>query len=269
MSGTMNGNYGLVYPDLKDYYDVNVTNSNFSKLADGIDAVKSGGVKKEVVVAAYNSANKYKEAADFVCTKNDCSDMLAKAVAACCEGGEILFLDGDYYLSKTFTVNKAVRMIGYGPKTRFSTIAPFTGYAMFMIKGDNVTLKDLSFIDNAATSQIHFISLVCNNITVCGCDFTQNVTYSGYISPFYAESYRCRVLIIGCYVRKHNDESWFIYGDKTNIAGVIMGNYCECIDDDSELQIKIMTANVASAKKIKTGAQNTYIFTSSGGVYNG
>ena len=37
----MNDKYGLVYPSLEDYYDVEVTNGNFSKLADGIDKAKT------------------------------------------------------------------------------------------------------------------------------------------------------------------------------------------------------------------------------------
>ncbi|MGN1317992.1 MAG: hypothetical protein ACI4VF_03180 [Lachnospirales bacterium] len=267
----MNDNYGLVYPDLKDYYDVNVTNSNFSKLADSIDALKKSGVKKEVVIAAYNSQNKYKEVADFVCNKNDCKSVIANAIESCCEGGEILFLDGDYYFESTLEVNKAVRILGYGVKTRFNVANTFTGYCMLNIKADNVTIKDISFFDNPDYNMyLHYICLGCLNVTICGCDFNMNIKHSAdSISAIYIESYKCRLLVMGCYFRRYDDESWFIYGKKSIIVGVCIGNYSENIENDSELKIKIYTSNTDSASRIKTGAQNTYIFANTGGVYNG
>ena len=36
----MNTNYGLTYPKETDFYDINIFNSNFSALADGIDSAK-------------------------------------------------------------------------------------------------------------------------------------------------------------------------------------------------------------------------------------
>lgn len=266
----MNGNYGLVYPAEKDYYDVNVTNSNFSKLADGIDAVKSGGLKKEVVIASYNTANPYKSVSDYVCTETNASEILAEAVNSCCEGGVILFLDGDYYFGSMVTVDKSVTIWGYGTNTRFIQADQFTGYAILELTKDNTVVKEICMEDSVkAVSGIHLISVSAQSVSVGDCSFVMNRSNeSNGVAPLYTESYRCRVLMVGCYIRKHNDAKYVINAENTVIYGVVMGNYCECIDNDEELSVSINVKNIASAQKVKYGAQNTKLFVN-GGAYNG
>ena len=51
----MNTNYGLTYPKETDFYDINIFNSNFSALADGIDKAKNNNTVKsnyEIVIAS-------------------------------------------------------------------------------------------------------------------------------------------------------------------------------------------------------------------------
>ncbi len=266
----MNNNYGLVYPAASDYYDVSVTNSNFSKLADSIDDVKSGGLKKEIVVAAYNSLNPYKEVSDYICTGEDDSDVLASAVADCCEGGVIVLLDGDYYLSSTVTVNKSVTLWGYGTNTRFVQADEFNGYTMLMLTKANTTVKEISFEDSEkAAGGIHFISTSATSVSLGDCSFIINRNDTGnLVAPLYTEASRCRVLVVGCNVRKHDDGKYFIQGEDTVVYGVVMGNYCECTDTDGELSISINVKNAASAIRLKCGAQNTEIYVK-GSIYNG
>ena len=59
----MNTNYGLTYPKETDFYDINIFNSNFSALADGIDSVKNTTVKgnHEIVIASENSSERVKK----------------------------------------------------------------------------------------------------------------------------------------------------------------------------------------------------------------
>lgn len=267
----MNNNYGLVYPSLKDYYDVNVTNSNFSKLADGIDAVKSGGLKKEIVVATYDTVNSYKDVADYVCTKTNASEILQKAIDSCKSGGVIMLLDGSYTINATVNINKEITIMGFGNKTNIIQADVFTGYTMFNASANNITIKDLTFNDstNAITS-VYFVTVNNISIKIGGCDFilNRNNTQNQY-AAIYCPGYKCRVLVMGCYMRKHNDSGSFIYSGDCITTGVVMGNYCEDIDDDNELPITIWAKNNDSAAKIKNGAQKTVINLKTGGVYNG
>ena len=57
----MNNNYNITYPSGTDYYDINVFNNNFSKLADAVDSVRSSGYQGDIIVAAYNSTNPLKK----------------------------------------------------------------------------------------------------------------------------------------------------------------------------------------------------------------
>ncbi len=265
----MNENYGLVYPAEKDYYDVNVTNSNFSKLADGIDVIKNGGLKKEVVIAAYNTLNPYKSVSDYVCTETNASEIFEKAVNDCCEGGVILFLDGDYYFSSTVTVDKSVTIWGYGTNTRFIQADQFTGYALIKLNKDNTVIKEICMEDSErATGGIHFLSISAVSVSVGDCSFIINNDDDNGIVPVYIESYKCRILMVGCYIRKHDDDKYVINAPQAVLYGIVMGNYCECIDTDEELSVKINVINTASAKRIKYGAQNTQLYVK-GSVYNG
>lgn len=265
----MNGNFGLTYPSESDYYNINVFNNNFSKLADGIDKVKSGGIKKEIVIASYNSTNPYKEVADFVCTRNNGAEVIANAIDACNSGGMVLFLDGDYYLKSMVVVNKAVTLCGFGAKTRIIQDNVFTGYAMLSLKERNITIKDLRFEDSQnSVSGIHIIEVMTNNVIIGNCDFIMNWTVrTDDVSVVYVESYKCRVLMVGCYISKHSDNGYVIYSRDSLLYGVVMGNYCESMDDDSEIVFKIYVKNVGSASRIRYAAQNT-AFYSSGGVIN-
>ena len=46
----MNTNYGLTYPKETDFYDINIFNSNFSALADGIDKAKNNNTVKSCLL---------------------------------------------------------------------------------------------------------------------------------------------------------------------------------------------------------------------------
>lgn len=266
----MNGNYGLTYPSEKDYYDVNVTNENFSKLADGIDAVKSGGLRKEVVVAAYNSKNPYKVVADFVCTKDNCSTVIANAINNCCDGGVVLLLDGDYYLKSTVNINKVVSLWGYGNKTRIIQADNFTGYALFNLAANNISLKQLKLEDSITSVRgIHLITITSQIAGIGGCEFYMNRGgEDNTVAPVYTEAYSCRLLMVGNYIRKHDDGKYCVNADSTNLCGVVVGNYCENMDSDSELAIGINVKNTGSVSKVKHGAQNTKFYVN-GGEYNG
>ena len=266
----MNNNYGLVYPSEKDYYDVNVTNNNFSKLADGIDLVKGGGLKKEVVIASFDTQNKFKEAADFVATKNNGSEIFTSAVSQCCEGGRIVVLDGTYYFNFMVNINKSVQILGFGAKTRIIQGNTFKEYALFNVSANNTTLKDISFSDNSMSERsIHLVCVSGGNIAIGNCDFTMERSDSDdSVAPVYTDGYRCRILMVGCYIRKHKDSKYSINAGKTILIGVVAGNYCENIDTDEELSLEINVINKLSASRVKYGAQNT-VLRIKGAVYNG
>lgn len=266
----MNGNYGLVYPAERDYYDVNVTNSNFSKLADGIDSVKSGGLKREVVVASYDTVNPYKSVSDFVCTKNNASAVLSQAAEKCCEGGVIVLLDGTYILSSTVEFDKTVTIVGYGMNTRIVQSDVYSNYSLIKINGANSVVKDICIEDNVKSTRfVHLVAVSATSVSFCNCNFIINNQGTGNeASPIYTQAYRCRIMMLGCYIRKHSNNKYVINAGDTVLLGVVTGNYCECIDDDSELAISINVINNNSAGRVKYGAQNTEFYVK-GVAYNG
>lgn len=266
----MNTNYNITYPSAADYYDINVFNNNFSNLADGIDSVKSGGLKREVVVAAYNSNNPYKSVADFTCTKANGYSVLTQAVSSCCEGGTIVLLDGDYILNNTLVVNKTVNIVGYGSKTRIIQDSSFTNYSLFKLTAPNVSIKGITFEDSLSASRtVHLITISTISANISCCNFYMNIELTGdEVAPVYTEGYICRLFMSGCYIAKHNDGKYSVNGGNTVLKGVIMGNYCEDIDDDSELTFDINVANTGSVARLKCGAQNTKFYVK-GGAYNG
>ena len=171
----MNNNYGLVYPNEGDYYDVNITNSNFSKIADEIDEIKSGGLKREIVVASYDTVNPYKEAADFVCNESNGSNILKVAVESCCEGGMILLLDGSYYLDSTVEVNKSITICGYGSATKIIQGNEFTGYALIKLKKANTTIREVSMADSVTSNRaVHLICVDALSASIGNCEFSIN-----------------------------------------------------------------------------------------------
>ena len=101
----MNTNYGLTYPKETDFYDINIFNSNFSALADGIDSAKNTTVKgnHEIVIASENSSERVKKVADFICSAEDSSIVFQNAINTV-EVGCSIFVASGYYKFKS-TVN--------------------------------------------------------------------------------------------------------------------------------------------------------------------
>lgn len=268
----MNGNYDLTYPKESDYYDINVFNTNFSNLADGIDEIKSGGVKNAVVVASYNTTNKYKEVADYVCTKANASSVLKNAIAACNEGGVLLLLDGDYYIESTVTINKSITFCGMGCKTNIIQGTTLATYTMLTVTAAGVKIKDMTFSDNTSgTKNVSIISVKEENISIGNCSFILQRDYSANAcSVLYLEIAECRILMVSNYIKKHNDSNYIVgISGVYDMKGVFMGNYVESSDDKTALVFGIGVNSSTSAAKIMYAAQNTKIYLPSGEVYNG
>ncbi len=262
----MNNNYGLVYPSQDNYYNIDVFNNNFSKLADGIDMIRSGSSKSQTIVAAYDSKNPLKGYADFVCTANDCSEAFKNALAQTEQGGELLLLDGNFYLKYSFDINKAVTVRGMGG--RFTRIhkhesMPVTENNIFKVTAENVNIKDIGIHNIVDGTDMHCICLFRPNQVIDGCCFTQGDSRPGNnMSGIYLSNKGGYVRISNCTFEKYNNTTDNIYIDD-KWYGTIYGNACSEIDSDSPLPVKITLFSDKSYENIGFGAQNGAIYVGS------
>ncbi len=257
----MNYNYGLVYPSQDSFYNVDVTNNNFSRLADGIDAAKSGGAKSAVVVAAYNSKNPLKANADFTCGTGDCIPTLNSALEKVNEGGEILLLDGDYYIKTRLMVEKSVTIRGMGGNhSRINKHDDSTDIIMLYLSARNVNLKDIGIYTDSNASGSHGIFVVGSGSVIEGCRFKMNeiVGYDVYTNV-YLSNLGGHVRINGCVFEKYNDDRYNILSDG-NWSGVVYGNYCINTESEKQMDVKINLNSNESWQNMSFGAQKSKIY---------
>ena len=258
----MNNNYGLVYPSRDSYYNVDVFNSNFSKLADGIDIVKSAGSKSQIIVAAYNSKNPLKGYSDLVCSAGDCSDVFAQALEKAEEGGEILLLDGDFYLKKTFEINRSVTIKGLGKKvTRINKHIdiPVTERAIIHMSATDISLYDLGIYNNEDETGVHCVTVLRPGQTIDNCYFIMGSSQGSGLSQIYLSNKGGYVRISNCIFEKYNDLQYSIYIDNV-WYGAIYGNCCINADNNESMPLKINLYSDKSRQGIGFGAQNAAVY---------
>lgn len=259
----MNNNYNLVYPSQDNYYNVDVFNNNFSSLADGIDMIKSGSSKSQTIVAAYNSKNPLKGYADFVCTSDDCSAVFSSALEQTQAGGEILFLDGSFYLKSCFNINKAVTVRGMGG--RFTKInkhpsMPVSANNIISVSAENVTIRDIGVHNIIDDIDMHCICLFRPNQVIDNCCFTQGDSRVGNdMACIYLSNKGGYVRISNCIFEKYDNNADNIYID-ANWHGTIYGNTCSEIDSNEPRPVKITLYSDNSYQNIGFGAQNAAVY---------
>ena len=261
----MNNNYGLVYPDENDYYDINVFNQNFSSLADAIDKNKgAGGSRGEIIVAAYNSKNKLRDSADHTCTRDDCSDIIKQATQEAGEGGTVLLLDGDFYVNKTIEITDSVRLKGLGMYcTRLQVANIFSAVDLNTSKA---YIQDMGFFccDGVEMNSMAIeVSQAFNVIE--NCHFHMNYSTSeDTVAAIYIDANGYNI-IRSCFFEQPEGR-YMINSPKYNMRGMIYGNYAEQIDSDNSIAIKINLKDRTSYDNMSFGAQKSEIYINSNPV---
>ncbi len=257
----MNNNYGLIYPSQDSFYNVDVTNSNFSKLADGIDAARSGGSKSSVIVAAYNSNDPLKEYADFKCGTGDCIPVLNSALEKVQEGGELLLLDGDYYIKTCILVEKSISIRGMGGKhTRINKHEDSSDNVMLYLRAGGVRVEKIGIYSNECASDSHGIFVVGSESVIDSCRFKMSevLGYNVYTN-IYLSNIGGHVRISNCIFDKYKDERYNILGEGM-WYGVINGNYCINSESGKPMDVRINLYNQESYENMSVGAQRSQIF---------
>lgn len=256
----MNNNYGLVYPSQDEFYNVDVTNNNFSKLADSIDMVKAGTSKSAVIVSAHNSVNPLRANADYICGTGDCLSVFTKALEKVNEGGEILFLDGDYYLKERFYINKSVTLRGMGGShTRINKHTDSTDSVLFNLS-KNIKVQDIGFYSHECATDSHGIYVGCNEAVIDSCRFKMTqVLRADVYTNIYLSNLGGHIRISNCVFDKYNDERYNIYADG-RWDGVIYANYCINSSSGRIMDVRVNLHTPESYDEISFGIQKSKIY---------
>lgn len=259
----MNNNYNLTYPSENDYYDINVFNNNFSKLADGIDEAKAGGYSGEIIIAAYNSTNPLKSCADYKCTQSDCTSILNAAVSKADNKGKIVLLDGDYYLENIWTINKSLHITGMG---KFFTkihegdnsIKP----NILRITGSEVLIDNIGFEINGNTGNSNLISIGNDKIEINSCYFylPYNLNSADSAAPIVFECQFVYSSIKNCFFEKYKDDRYVIRAEDTYVIGTISGNFVRIIDTNTQIAVPVNLQSAQSYEQIDFGNQKTTVY---------
>ena len=256
----MNSNYNLNYPSANDYYDINIFNNNFSKLADGIDDAKAGGYKNEVIVAAYNSKSPLKDCADFVCTQDDCTSILNSAVTKAYEGGTIRFLDGDYYLTNILEIRKSINIKGDG---KYSTILHKKGNYAYLLKhyGSKSHIEKIGFECNTEALNLCLLLIGNNKIEIDDCYF--NVPIDGGqndAAPITIDYDFGYTAIRNCLFEKYKNTRFVVQAENSQWRGIMTGNFVTYIPDHTQIPVAVNLKNSTSHNEVDFGSQKTTIY---------
>lgn len=177
------------------------TNSSHIARKADVDAVRALIQPRAatIIVAANNSSDKSKRAADVVCTSHFVVDDLLYAIRLVSgNGGKVLLLEGDYHIREGVSneggmgieLYSPVSIQGMGVGTRLiSSYQTVPGEAfIFRILADNVTISDLELNGNRA---------VPGNENVCGIylessNYTNNVFSNLIVRQFQSKGIQIR-----------------------------------------------------------------------------
>lgn len=258
----MNNNYNITYPSETDYYDINVFNNNFSKLADAVDSVRSSGYQGDIIVAAYNSTNPLKNYAHFTCTQSDCSAILNSAINKVNAGGKIILLDGDFYLSSFWTINKNVHITGMGKFfTTFNKRNDNTQAQLIKITANDVLIENIGFKTNPNTTNSNIILISSIRAEINSCYFYITYTGSGDNACPILCTYQFGYMAIrNCVIDKYKDSRYIVRAENSQWRGTMTGNYVTNISDNSQLAVAVNLMNQTSKEQIDFGGQKTAIY---------
>lgn len=257
----MNNNYGLVYPSQDSFYNVDVTNNNFSRLADGIDAAKSGGEKASVIVAAFNSKSPLKSCADFTCGIGDCISVLNSAMEKVQNGGEVLMLDGDYYINSRFFIEKSICLRGMGGRhTRIRKHEESSESILLYLRAEGAVVSGIGIYTDECAEDSHGIFVTAAEAVIENCRFkmAEALGHSVYTN-IYLSNLGGFIRINGCVFDKFKDERYNILGDGS-WYGTVYGNYCINSNSKMPMPVRINLYDDASYENLSIGAQKTELY---------
>ncbi|MBS4869089.1 MAG: hypothetical protein KHZ95_05250 [Eubacterium sp.] len=258
----MNNNYNITYPSGTDYYDINVFNNNFSKLADAVDSVRSSGYQGDIIVAAYNSTNPLKNYAHFTCTQGDCSNILNSALSKVNAGGRIILLDGDFYLTNIWTINKKVHITGMGKfYTTFNKRDDNIQAQLIKTTANEILIENIGFKTNPNTSNSNIISIGSNKVEINSCYFYITYTGSGDSAcPIHFSYQFAYTAIRNCLIEKYKDNRYIVRAENSQWRGIMTGNFVTNISDNSQLAVAVNLMNQTSKDQIDFSGQKTAIY---------
>lgn len=258
----MNNNYNITYPSGTDYYDINVFNNNFSKLADAVDSVRSSGYQGDIIVAAYNSTNPLKNYAHFTCTQGDCSNILNSALSKVNAGGRIILLDGDFYLTNVWTINKKVNITGMGKfYTTFNKRDDNMQAQLIKTTANEILIENIGFKTNPNTSNSNIISIGSNKVEINSCYFYITYTGSGDSAcPIHFSYQFAYTAIRNCLIEKYKDNRYIVRAENSQWRGIMTGNFVTNISDNSQLAVAVNLMNQTSKDQIDFSGQKTAIY---------
>lgn len=256
----MNTNYGLTYPKETDFYDINIFNSNFSALADGIDKAKNNTAKGnyEIVIASENSSERVKKVADFICSDDDASIAFQKAIDTAEEGCSIFIASGYYKFKSTVNINKTVYIHGCNNTTNLYQTGADSVKAIFNITAKDVELKNLKFGDSKGNESEPLLYVRAENIVIDTCWFAQYQNTKLNVNSICFENCSAFMRIVNCcFARMENDKATIINCGRVPSAGIISGNYCLSNNYMGNMPVKISVKDSLSKSRLMTGNQNT------------
>lgn len=261
----MNTNYGLTYPSESDYYDINVFNSNFSKLADGIDSSKSGTAQKgnaEIVIASSNSSARIQAAADYICPQGNSSTVFQQAVDEAEYGCSVFVAPGDYTFASTVNISKRLYIHGCNNSSNLAQAAADSVKAVFSVAsgGRDSEFRNLKFSDAKGNSSEPIIYVQAENIVFDTCWFEQYHNSTLSVNSIYFQNCAALMRIVNCcFARMESDSAVIINCSKVNAAGIVSGNYCLSNNGMGNMPVKIWVKDNSSSGRIMTGSQNTSV----------
>ncbi|GEM_PF-5519508 len=167
-------NYNLKKPFQNEYYNVDDFNDNADILDAVLKEISDTAVKAKnyyVLIAAADSANAYKAAADYVCDGTDDNEEMSAALTYNDNKGKtVMFAPGTYYVSGFRTNADNVTFAGIG-KVKFVLSARID------TAGKNLKIKNIEFEHTADYSSNALILLngwsgdMADGVWVDGCTF--------------------------------------------------------------------------------------------------
>lgn len=255
----MNNNHNLVYPKETDYYDINVFNNNFSRLADAIDSTTIDK-REEIIVAAYNSTSPLKSSASFTCTQGDCSPIIAQAVNAAGNGGTVILLDGDFYVNTVCRINKSVHIKGLGKFYTRLNSNKASVLSILNLGEMYITVENIGFYTEPGSSNSYAIDVATTYAVIKDCYFNMkylDVSDDAAAILIYCSGYTS---IRNC-IFEQADDSRFMVNSKDYVwKGNMYGCYAQVFSTYNQIPIKVNLMNAAGANEISFGAQNTKIY---------
>lgn len=219
-----NLNMGLTYPTAEDYYDVEVFNSNFSRIAD----LACRNRESKIIVATYKSRDPLVSYADFYCTDDNAGAIIKNAVDAAGPGGKVLLLDGTYYIKEEVFADKGVIIEGLDRSKTILQQVDADGVAPIALKlwADNIWVRNLTIraAENQTTPAAP-ISVFFDNCTIENVIFDFTTTQATGAYPIYFGTGSIRACVRYClFYRNVTPEPGDMKAENTNFAGIFIGN---------------------------------------------